>query len=416
MEVNLYEERIRRMVEWINGGKAPPLKVILFTTFYCNLNCLACGVSEARKRGDHDYSQELSPEVWEDMVADLASFGILDWDFTGGGEPMSNERRIIKVISKIKEITPHSNVELTSNSTWFTHENIEALIATGLDKVQFSVDGWNAETHNFLRQTPNTHEKATAAIKRFSQRKRELGVDKPQLYINTVLSAKNFDRFREFVEWDREVGVNAHMITPMRVTSDTRGKIERGGLRLTDEQRKQVYTNYEEVRPIAESYGINLDLLLIKGQEDLLEDEDVAHYTTDDIKPCEENPYLGSHCFEPWYSFCLDPYGSAGSCVTAAGFGQEDFNLTKRSMEEIWYSGYFAEIRRQILDREPLSVCSHCTIGDARVKFREEVLEYMRKVESGEQEPFRAPAPPRSVDATKGADRREPEDGEHRDG
>ena len=382
MGLDLGHEKIVRMYEWLKGNWSPPLKVVAFPTHYCNLNCLFCGVSRARDKGEVNYEEELSAEEWRQIVQDCVEYGVWQWDVTGGGEPTSRSERTVGIIRTIKEVKPESIVDLTSNGTWFDRPMIEEIVSLGVDKIQFSIDGPNAEIHNFIRNTPETFEKAWSSVALFNKVKKEMGVDKPLLSINSVLNGRNYDAFREFVEIDAKEGVELHGITPMRVTSETRKKIEDSGLVMTEEMKTEFYDNFDEVREYAAGLGVNLELYLLKGQEDIFEDFDASKYTTENIPDHVEgvtNPIYYAHCLEPWYSFSIDPFGNAGSCLTAAGFSRNDFNLTVASIKDIWHGAYFKSVRQQILDRIPLEVCSHCTIGDERMKFRRIVMDFSKE-------------------------------------
>ncbi len=62
----------RRILDWTVGKQGKPVKMLLQTTYKCNLNCLFCENLQARKKGKFDYSKELTLEEWYKIIIDSA--------------------------------------------------------------------------------------------------------------------------------------------------------------------------------------------------------------------------------------------------------------------------------------------------------------------------------------------------------
>lgn len=384
---DLEKERSRRLCYWMDGKPMPPLRISIFPTNRCNLNCLFCGGPEARRNGHFKFDKELSKEDWVRIVKEGVEMGILEWWVGGGGDPMARSDTTVAILNTIKDTDKNAECELTTNGTNFTPEIIDNLVKIGVDKIQLSLDGIDKKLHDFYRGVPGTFDKITTAIKTFIRLKKEYKTNKPKITINMVLNAKNVDRISEMVELAHKLGVNEIMITPMRIESGNKTRIEENGLRMDELQKKRIRSNFEKAKKLAVRYNIFIDLLVNEGQEEILEEEVLKRYKKDEIEtPWDvkknEHPFLALRCYELWYTMAIDAYGYAGSCVTAAD-GDPKYDVRKCTLHDLWYGEFFTRLRERLIQNKLLKVCSHCTVTDMRNKVRSQLANYRREVDHG---------------------------------
>jgi len=119
-----------------------PLKALIFeTTSICNLSCKMCFINEI-KRNPPILSLELFKKIM-DNTPQLERVSLNNW-----GEPLLNKNIFDMVkYAKSKGV---KDVIFTTNGTLLNHESIAEIINSGLDVIEFSVDG-DEESYKTIR-------------------------------------------------------------------------------------------------------------------------------------------------------------------------------------------------------------------------------------------------------------------------
>jgi radical SAM protein with 4Fe4S-binding SPASM domain len=120
---------------------AAPNNAIWDITYRCNLRCKHCYVSGGRE------TKELSTEEAKEIIEQLAQNKVFTVSFTGG-EPLLRED-IFDLIEYAREFK--LSAVLASNGWYIDEKCARRLKETGLDYVMLSLDGQDAETHDFIR-------------------------------------------------------------------------------------------------------------------------------------------------------------------------------------------------------------------------------------------------------------------------
>lgn len=132
-----------------------PKTVIWEITFACNMRCLHCGTSAGKKRPD-----ELTTEEALSLIDDLVKEGSQEI-MLSGGEPLIRPdwrdlaRRVVSIGARVYMI---------SNGMLITEEIVDDFIDIGFTNIGISFDG-TKETHNYIRQNPQSFDKATQAFR-----------------------------------------------------------------------------------------------------------------------------------------------------------------------------------------------------------------------------------------------------------
>ena len=140
------------------GILSAPLSILWEITHECNLRCKHC-LSEAGKQEQN----EMSLEEVKKTIEQLAEMKVFNITF-GGGEPL--------VRADFLDILDYASgfnfgIKLTTNGILVNNSLLKRLKDTNVFSVQVSVDGLK-QTHDAFRGDKNAFERATAALKAFS--------------------------------------------------------------------------------------------------------------------------------------------------------------------------------------------------------------------------------------------------------
>lgn len=353
-------EKIKRLNEWNRGKNAKPYKMIIFPTYACNLNCSYCPFSVSRKSEKYKNLRELSKEQWLKIVKQGINNGIKEWMIFGGGEPMMRSEITMGIIMFVKAHDIDSNCEIITNGTLFTKEIIEELVRKRLNRIIFSVDGPSANIHDSLRRTPGAFKRTIEAIKIFSEMKKMYNSTKPEIKVNMVINKLNYNKIEKMLELMAFVGCNELALHPMR-TYEKNDIINK--LSLDSPMKASMSKHIRNAEKIAAKYGLKLNADMIELSKGRNEEKNVV-----------KNDFISSLCFEPFYTIFVDPAGNTAPC-NGQGEGYTNYNITKMSLEDIWFSDLFESTRKMMIDKRPMESCSKCGLTDMTEHLRKDLME-----------------------------------------
>jgi len=117
------------------------------------------------------------------------------------GESMLHQRCIeMLVYAKEKGISP---IQFTTNATLMNRELAEALLDLELDFISFSVDSLDAEAYRRIRKGSDLGT-VMEHIEYFCNLKRKRGLDKPEIQVSMVKTKESFDGVNHFIRFWRE--------------------------------------------------------------------------------------------------------------------------------------------------------------------------------------------------------------------
>lgn len=359
--MDLQNEKLNRILKWLKESKAPPFKCVLIPTNRCNLKCWFCPNALPRSMGKFKAKDELEKEEWMRIIQDGLNLGIWEWSIIGGGEPFLRHDTVFQILDVIKRFDSQQMCEIITNGTLLKREDIKRLVKIGLDRIIFSIDAPDAETHDYLRRVKGTFRKVSENLKNLSLMKKQLKRDKPQIKVNMVLNNRNYKKIVKMVEFVKDMGAAELALHPMREYFEFKQQVQH--LVLKPSEEKELGDEIKRAQEISENLGIFLNL-------DMVRSEDVAVY--DSTKKSVSRP----RCFEPLYSFLIDPSGNIGHCGPS-GSGNPKLNLSKTSLENIWYGKNLDSIRERIAAGGALECCSKCGLTDTAERLRKEMKEFV---------------------------------------
>lgn len=162
----------------------------------CQLRCPMCptgnGMMSEQAKGTMPWW------IFKKVVDEARYNNVYSIKLSWRGEPHLN-KNIWKMVKYAKDIGI-PDVSTLTNAAGMGEKDLVAMIDSGLDWVSFSGDGME-ESYNKIRH-PHTFEKLVWKIERLIELKKERGVDKPLMRIQSILSAIEHDpdEFFDFFE------------------------------------------------------------------------------------------------------------------------------------------------------------------------------------------------------------------------
>jgi MoaA/NifB/PqqE/SkfB family radical SAM enzyme len=201
----------------LNKPLNKPTSIIINITWNCILHCHQCNLWKSKPEKQISFDQA---KIIIDRLHDwLGNFYL----FFTGGEPFVNKNlpEIIKYAQSIGIIC-----HINSNAFLIDKKLAKRIIDSKLDSISISLDGAKASTHDYLRGTPNTHEKVIQAI-RLLQR------NGPKIYINTVIMKQNVSELTQLISLSQKENVkriNFQCLLPTLASNDTVNDLKKSSL------------------------------------------------------------------------------------------------------------------------------------------------------------------------------------------
>ena len=198
-----------------------PFMVVWDFTHHCNLRCSHCYL-DAQKPLPH----ELDTEEAKRLIEELADAGVVVIAFSGG-EPLMRK--------DFFEVAAHAHkndiyVALATNGALVTPEMAGRIRDAGVEYVEISVDGKDAESHDAMRGIPGAFDRAIAGIKNSV----EAGF---YTCMATTVTRTNYTEIPDIYSLASDLGVNRLMCFNFIPTG--RG-VEMADLDISPEERRDL--------------------------------------------------------------------------------------------------------------------------------------------------------------------------------
>ena len=371
-----------RLLEVFRQRRPLPLKLEIRPTKNCNLHCRMCWRQPIENVLRYD--QELPPERFVELIREGVRLGARRIELVGGGEPTLNQKA---AMTYFREIKAQEGVygDLVTNGTRFTEEMIREMVELKWDRIMFSVDGANADTHDYVRGKKGAFDKTITAIERFTHWKRVLGADRPLLGMVPVLTNRNHTQFSDYLELARRLGVYHVGFKPLVHQHEVAA-----ALQIEDNKLEEMNRHIEAAIPLAKRLGIETNLQSIihrPGNEVVQKSVDVTDLYTEEVESTRVKlgerfgidrreltsgdtekiykrflNFVQVPCYLPWIHLTITPEGNVLPC-TGAGTLKPIPNVRDSSLEEILFGKIFTKFRQDIIRGEYPGVCHGCCVG-----------------------------------------------------
>jgi len=386
-EIYVERNRIKRLLDWINGKSTGPVRIDAEFHRRCNLKCLVC----PRRAADIDLNKEsakheMSLTKWLKIVKEAAKLGVLWWNIEGACEPLYLPKLVMPVMKKVKKVEMFG--DLTTNGTLWTEEMVRKTVEMSWDRIHISIDAVDSKTHDELRQVPGAFEKAFQTAMMFKKIKKELQTDKPSIVINFVTNKKNYKQLPEIIKLAHKFGADYVFTEPVIVHSKHGEK-----LKLSSEQMKDLKNYINKAHKISKELDLGTNFTteekaleedLVQGTSKIREVLMKRKQRRADKEKLEEQEKIKQHklfsasCFKPWFNMAIKHNGDAGPCGLLYSSKE---NVKKKSLKNIWLGKYYTKVRQGILNDKLSNECARCAPSDVTQadKLREDLMHHTDK-------------------------------------
>lgn len=342
--MNRFEEQlIKNLKCWAIKKETPPLLVSFRLTSGCDLSCLFCDPNIRIKS-----SEELKIGDYEKLLKELNQAGVKLCAIVGGGEALCKKELTLQVIKLIKKYKMVG--WLVTNGVNFDKKMIRELVKIGFDSVLFSLDGPNAEIHDYLRGRNGTFDRVIKNIQSFNYWKIKLKRRKPFLKVQTLLTNKNYNQIGRMLSLIRKLKMN-YLILNFLVTH----KKEWEKLQLNETEEKKLKKDLK--------YFLNLNKANKKftNFQDYLRIIESKNGYRKKFKRTKED-ILSSYCFQSWYHLNISETGFVNFCPELNNRYGEG-SVKKKNVLDLWRGRNYNKFREKILKGQMLDICAkYCNL------------------------------------------------------
>lgn len=345
-------------VPYVTGA---PLSVVWNYTKECNLKCPHCFADSAF---NHKSENELTTEEAMHVIDDLAANDVVMVNFCGG-EPLTRED-IFKIIKYTydNDIIP----SISTNATLLSKDVCQKLYDSGIRSISISLDSFNSENHDRLRQVPGAFDMAVNGISNAV----EFGQFE-EIIINSTLLDYNYQEIPQIYEFSKDLGATKYYVSRILPTGRGKNYMEHD---VSHEIKKQVM-KFMANKFIHHVQGKDEIMVLGRGMSYYSrachELSNGAFYPHCEIltgyEPKYQNLFNGGaanliHRLSPFFSGCatglfycgLDYDGNMIPCAPAGHIKLG--NILKKGLHEIWTKH---PVLNQIRQRNKINgKCSNC--------------------------------------------------------
>jgi radical SAM protein with 4Fe4S-binding SPASM domain len=263
----LIEEEIARGIVEV---RSLPYDIQFSPEHRCNLRCVMCWYTAARKQGIVPMADRKLPDNTLERFKKLQPY-MPYWEsvsLTGSGEPLLSPAfpDILKVLSRY-----HASIVFTTNGMLIDRKKAEMLVKAGVDEVIISVDGACKETFERIRVNAKW-EKFLKAIEILTTVKSELRSDSPHICFSANLMRQNIEELPDLIDFT--VSHGGHKVLATNTIIYDPDMEQEALVHYPELTRKMVIEAYRR----AYRYGIELDNRVLEPPEgvEVLEAEALA--------------------------------------------------------------------------------------------------------------------------------------------
>jgi MoaA/NifB/PqqE/SkfB family radical SAM enzyme len=181
------------------GLRVRPLVAELFLTDNCNLKCVSCACWRKVTRG------ELTEDEWRSVIDQLADYGILKANFTGGEPLLRSDAPRLMAHAYSRGIR---NLHVNTNATLLDQRRLDAVLEAGARSFNISVDGPSAEIHERIRGVAGSFAKTVANLERALEHRDALGL---RVRMNFTVMRSNVDDLPEMMRLAQRLQVQLYL-------------------------------------------------------------------------------------------------------------------------------------------------------------------------------------------------------------
>jgi radical SAM protein with 4Fe4S-binding SPASM domain len=333
-----------------------PAWISFDTGSVCNLRCVQC----PRENPVGGFTEQKTEQKIVDRV-----FGFLPYlerlSLYGLGEPLLSD--VFWSIIEHKNTAEIPNIDVNSNGTLLSDENVDRLLHSNLNALRISIDGATAETYRRIRG--GSFDKVISGVRRLTERRQQLGRYDFKIWIAMTLMLENIRELPLMVDLAVELGVDAlwaqHLVKKSDNSQDAWRITSRGWTFVYNDQHlsnapslSNDMVRQAQERAVQRHFKFELD------PELWFPEASSADALAANACSSEASVSMGSRhrpicdCHQPWESLFVGPSGNVQPCCfTSVQIG----NLNEQSIDDVWNGSTMARLRRSIRDGHIDPVC-----------------------------------------------------------
>ncbi len=320
-------------------GPVPvPKQLYLEVINRCNSRCATCPLTF----DPHEVAHALT---WAEFLRITDQFPALERVVLHGiGEPLMNPA-LPRMIRHLKDRGAY--VLFNSNAILLNGKRVDALIESGLDEIRVSVDGATPETYFKLRGV-KAFPRVIANVRRFIERRQELGVGWPRISLWMTGVRANLAELPELIELAAEIGVDEVYLQRMTYFGEGLATADQAIYRTEDPELLALIDRAERR---ANELGLRFSGA---GEVHPRESLDADH---------ADHPW--QDCRRPWRLTYITANGNVLPCCIApfTGVPYREIllgNVQESSVAEVWNGASYRAFRQAHMSDQPPSPCRGC--------------------------------------------------------
>jgi MoaA/NifB/PqqE/SkfB family radical SAM enzyme len=348
-----YRNHIERFEREKTGeAGALPIGVVYEATMRCNLTCEFCYVGDLLNL-EGEWRNELPIEMLQRAFPPKDGLQV---SLTGGEIFMRKD--ILSVMDVFRE-KGYTCGYLTTNGTIINEERAEALAglaAAGfLKHISVSIDG-PGEMHDKARGVKGTFERTSAGLTRLQDAAKRRGAPL-RVSINTTVAHETLEVLDQMVDVAEALGVDAIGLNHLMFS--TPAEVQQT-IDILGETDPKVIATFVTNDP-------GLDASRVRAQVDALAAKCRARGIRFDMRPKVRSAILEDY-YTPGTALsgrCLYPFlyarvSFSGKAYFCPFIRLEVGDLTTQSLEQVWTSPRYVELRKKLVEERLFPVCRRC--------------------------------------------------------
>lgn len=332
---NLFKQYVLHVLSYeLDYPFSNPTEVNFQMTNECPLRCEMCNIPDNKKDKD-----ELAVSDMKNVVDQITDWND-DQKYVSfvGGEALVRKEATLEMLKYCKDKDLHTT--LVTSGVLLDEELSERIIDTNLDRIAFSVDGFNAETHNQIRGKDvysKLMENVNYMLETREERDLNLKID-----FNTVIMEKNYSELIDIHNKALEMGIDEvfyQAVVPDNTYKDKPNYYD-SSVWISEEKIDELRNIVKRLKILKDKHGIVNNS---KRYLDL-----VPEYFD------KKDNFDAGKCLAGYMGLNIDPYGDVSIC----GFGP-NLNVKNMPIEKLWRDPEFRRTREKIknCERPCLMLC-----------------------------------------------------------
>jgi MoaA/NifB/PqqE/SkfB family radical SAM enzyme len=352
---------------WVREGFAGPEKIFFIPTERCNLACEMCCYGVHKERSVMR-EREIAAERLLELARESAHLGVKRWSIAGG-EPFLRKNMLVELFKKLHAAGVISDI--TTNAVLLDEATLEEILESGLTELNLSLDGSNRKV-NDAQRGEGVFDQVISAARLFAAIKNKRQSGAPLLQILTALSRLNMADLPAIADLAADLRADSWFIQPLFLSSDRFESLKPpvGDATLL----ASLHAAYERAKPrrLVTNLHFFIDVpanrllggALLRAEERLRAKKTTSPASAAD-SPCPPPniKILESPCLLPYHQIVIHADGTASPCLMMKG--DESTSVAEKSLEEVWRSDLFRNLRQSLAQGSPLPICASCCLSGA---------------------------------------------------